>query len=654
VLAAVLWLAQAAAPAPAPPTAFADAAYLPSLIHVARARGLAGSRDWQVLLHYRPTLWGGWQSQADGPGFFLAGPAGKNDPAAELEATLAAFFQPAPRDPYDPETQHAQCRFPARFAWLKGQLGIDARRLPDRPCPLLDTWLTGIAPEAATLIYASAYLNSPPTMYGHTFLRLTRATGEGNPLLDYAINFAADADTRNGLFYAIRGLTGGFPGHFYVMPYYVKVQEYSNMESRDLWEYRLSLTREQVRRLVLHTWETRTTYFDYFFLTENCSYQLLTLLEVADPSLHLTDGFSRRVIPADTVRAVLAHAGLVQDVRGRPSLVTTMRQRRARLDDHEVDAAEAWAAAHPDGAAPDLTGISAPQQAAVIEAAYDYLRYRTGDKGEPDDDFKRRERRMFLARGQLGLPPEEAVTMRPIIDAPERGHRTLRLSVGFGVSDAAPGFAGTFETLAVRGAVHDFLDPARGYPADAELEMAQLRLRFDNSGAAPRVDRADFINIVSAAPVDRWVRDFSWKVWVGADNARELGCERPGSDRAGWRCLYAGVVTGGGLAVRFGPRRAVLGLFLIETDAAAGPAFADGRYYRVGAGGEAELLANITPSWRLQAGGRLIGYFLGDRRPNLRGHVGQAISLGPRLDLRLGVETAGTYAQATTELLGYF
>src|SRR6185295_6710766 len=98
-----------------------------------------------------------------------------------------------------------------------------------------------------------------------------------------------------------------------------------------------------------------------------------------------------------------------------------------------------------------------------------------GHDVEPDDDFTRRERRMLLARGRLGLPPD-ATAVRPGIDAPERGHATLRLGAGAGVSNQA----GTFETIAVRGAIHDYLDPSRGYPADAELEMGQLRLRFDN------------------------------------------------------------------------------------------------------------------------------------------------------------------------------
>jgi hypothetical protein len=630
--------AEPAAPAPA----------LTALVHDARSKRLAQSRDWQVLLHYRPTSFGGWKSQADGMGFFFAGKAGKTDPDAELAATIAALLRPSVRDPTNPETMHPQCLFPARYAWIKQQLGAAA--FVDQPCPLLDTWRTGISAEAATLVYATAYLNSPASMYGHTFLRLSRATGEGNPLLDYAVNFAADADTTNGLVYAIAGLTGGFQGHFYVVPYYVKVQEYSNMESRDLWEYELALTREQVERLVLHAWETRSTYFDYFFTDENCSYQLLTLLEAADPTLHLIDGFGGRVVPADTIRVVMDQPGLVRRVSPRPSLVSSMTERRAHLDGREVRAAEQWAKSPPDSAGPVLSGEPTSRQAQVIDAAYDYLRYREGFKSaEPSDAFKKRERRMLLARGRLGVPPQE-MEIQSSVDAPERGHGTLRLSVGGGLSNVG----GTFETLAIRGAIHDFLDPSGGYPDNALLEMASARGRFDNQTRRPRLDRFDLINIISASPLDRWVHSISWKAWLGADNARELGCERPGSDRAGWRCLYGGATVGGGFALRFGPANRLLAFGFTETDAGAGPAFAAGHDFRVGAGGEAGLIGEANPLWHFQIGARYIYYFLGETRPGFRTRVAQSFAIGHGLALRLAVDTANTYAEASTELVGYF
>ena len=84
--------------------------------------------------------------------------------ALGLVSAIAALLRPSVRDPTKPETVHPQCLFPARYAWIKQQLGSAA--FVDQPCPLLDTWRTGISAEAATLVYATAYLNSPASMYG--------------------------------------------------------------------------------------------------------------------------------------------------------------------------------------------------------------------------------------------------------------------------------------------------------------------------------------------------------------------------------------------------------------------------------------------------------------------------------------------------------
>ncbi|HLK90557.1 MAG TPA: DUF4105 domain-containing protein [Polyangia bacterium] len=628
----------------APLPAAADAGYADQLIALARSRHLADTREWRVLLHYRHSLFGGWKSEVDGGEFFQAGPRGRRDPEAELEASLRAFLASEPRD-----DAHAQCRLPARWEWLRSALGIDAARVPHESCPAFDKWRTGISATTATLVYATAYLNSPATMYGHTFLRLSRSTGEGNQLLDYIVNYAGDVDTENGLVYAFKGVTGMFPGRFYVMPYYVKVQEYSNIESRDLWEYELSFTPEQVRRLVMHAWETRTAQFRYYFFTRNCSYLLLSLMEVADPRLHLTEHFHGTVIPGDTVRVVLAQPGLVRRISARPSLVTVMKRRKGSFTGAELEAARAWATAAPGAPAPPQPpGESKERQALILDAAYDYLRYKTRKESSPSELFKQRERRLLLARGRTGVPPQ-VVTAQPAIGAPETGHDSLRLTVGAGTSDQA----GAFETISLRGALHDYLDDPHGYPEDARLQMGSLRLRFENQQRALRLDRLDAIDIVSASPFDLWVQSPSWKVWFGVDNARELGCEEPGSPIAGWRCLYVGVTTGGGVAARLAPHRSMLFLLLAETDLGVGPAFAGAHDFRLGAGGEAMLAGGAGP-WRFEAGARAIYYFLGDRTPALRLRVGQAFALSRWLALRAGVETANAYAQIVGELAFYF
>jgi hypothetical protein len=628
-----------------------DSTYAAQLIERAHAQRLAASRDWQVLLHYHPTALGGWRSQADGMGFFLAGPRGQRDPDAELDATLRAFLAPGPAG-----DDHAQCRFPARWEWLRRTLDIDPARAPSRPCPTFEGWRLGMSANAATLVYATAYLNSPASMYGHTFFRLSRSTGEGNPLLDYVVNFAADVDTENGLLYALKGVVGLFPGRFYVMPYYVKVQEYSNIESRDLWEYELALTPDQVNRLVAHAWETRSTHFNYYFFTRNCSYHLLGLLEAADPDLHLTDHFDAAVIPSDTVRVVLEQPGLVRRVAPRPSLLTIMQRRKAVLSGGEVQQAETLAKV-PVEALPPAPPADQPEQpeklrareALVIDAAYDYARFHEGLKADPSDAFKKRERKLLLARGRLGVPPQEVIT-RPAVDAPERGHGTLRLEVGAGGANQV----GPFQTLSLRAALHDYLDPPRGYPRDARLEMGELRLRFEDEARAVRLDRADIIDIVSAAPIDTWVHSVSWKVWFGADNARELGCARTDSTQAGWRCLYAGVITGGGLATRFGPRQALLLLALAETDLGAGPAFSTGGDYRLGGGGELSFSGGVGDRWRFELGGRYAYYFVGERHQNLRLRAGESVLLSRTFALRATAESAGSYAQALAEVAAYF
>ena len=129
---------------------------------------------------------------------------------------------------------------------------------------------------------------------------------------------------------------------------------------------------------------------------------------------------------------------------------------------------------------------------------------------------------------------------------------------------------------------------------------------------------------------------------------------RVGSEHAGWRCLYFGVMTGGGLALRFGPQRRFLVLALAETDLGAGPAFSDANGYRVGGGGELLLLGGAGDCWRFELGARSAYFFLGERGLVLRTHAAQSILLTRRFALRASFDTTGDYAQGTGELVAYF
>jgi hypothetical protein len=619
--------------------ASAEQSYLHELQTRARTRGLARTRLWQVLLHYHRTLCGGWRSSADGPGFFLAGSVGEIDPEAELMATVAAFAAPAtPATPDDEAGQHAQCRFPARWSWLKQELAIDTARLPEQPCPLFSGWCQAIAPEKVALVFSSAYLNSPASMYGHTFLRLTRRTGEDNRLIDYIVNFAAEEDTKSGLVYAWKGLFGGFAGHFYVMPYYMKIQEYSNIESRDLWEYELALGQAQAERLVAHTWETRSTHFNYYFATENCSYFLLELLEVADPELRLSDRFHGTVVPVETLRAVLAVPGLVKARTVRPSLRAQILNRKSHMMGSEIKTAEALSKRGRE-AQGLIADWSRERQARIIDAAYDLLRFREGLTKEPSPEFLRKERELLILRGRTGVPPLDN-DAKPASDAPETGHRSLRLGLAGGMMG---GGHAVFEELSLRVALHDFLDPSRGYLDDAELEMIQLRIRFENAARRVFPERLDLINILSVSGYDRWIPKTAWAIRVGGAQAHNLAC-------AGVRCSYGGVNMGGGISFRLG--HPFLFFLLADADLAGGAPFSD--HWRIGLGGFAGAVLRLGHFSQTAAEGRDIYYFLGDRRRAPVISVGQGFNLGPWGQIRLVGDAVGSYREARAELLGYF
>src|SRR5690606_26551649 len=176
--------------------------------------------------------------------------------------------------------------------------------------------------------------------------RIDSATNEGSgtALLSYALNFGAMVEGMdNSILYAWKGLAGGYPGQFALLPYREKLSEYSRLENRDLWEYRLDLTPEETGRMIEHVWELRQIRFDYFFFDENCSYRLLELLEIARPGLRLIEQFPLTAIPADTVRAVKA-AGVVTEVNYRPSREKELLARAAPLEPEELNCAQALAA----------------------------------------------------------------------------------------------------------------------------------------------------------------------------------------------------------------------------------------------------------------------------------------------------------------------
>lgn len=465
-----------------------------------RLQQLANDRFWISLGHYETAKLGGWRSYVSDRKFFLA-PDGNEHPDHELAATVQALYAPASLG-----EQHAQCVYPARTRWLKAQLNLSDLPAPD--CAEFKKWFKDVSPHSAVMIFPAAYLNSPSSMFGHTLLRIDQADVQSDKtsLLSYAINFGAYIEgSDNSILYAWKGLMGGYPGLFALVPYQEKLSEYRSLENRDLWEYRLNLTQAETARMVEHVWELKQIQFDYFFFDENCSYRLLELLQVARPSLRLTEQFPLTAIPTDTVKAV-KEAGLVESIEYRPSRERELLSRAEPLNKEEQQWVLKVSADQQVLQEPTFKALPRDRQALIIDAAYRLERYRANGQ---ERDAQRAQRSFELLRAINKNPAPELQIPQPGL--PEDGHESRTWQAGIGTrGDRA------FGEYGLRMAYHDLNDNAESFPLGAQIEILQMKLR-QYEGNQWQFQQLDLATIRSLTPRNELLQPLSWQVTGGLE-----------------------------------------------------------------------------------------------------------------------------------------
>ena len=490
-------------------SAFAQDATLPP---VDKLKSLASSKQWSHLLHYRKHPFSGrYISQNDSPNFFLA-ENGKSSLIAELQADLQQFLLTDLAD-----NQSAQCQFPARYHWLKQQL--PELKFVDQPCSELDQWRNQLSAEYLTLIFPASHINSPSSMYGHTLIRLDKKDTASNKLLAHSVNFAANADPDdNELVFSWKGLTGGYPGVVSVLPYYAKTNEYSHMEYRDIWEYKLNLNKEETDQFVRHTWETKDTFFDYFFFDENCSYRLLALLDASSERIDVTDDFTFTAIPVDTIRA-LQKRGLVDDTEYRPSAASEMEHKSQLVSKHVLETARTLVEQSNDIQS-SMLKLNEQEKIQALELAYAYARYLAVQKRKANPVLRKRTLDILSARAKYSNSAGfDAIPVPSYRD--DQGHLSRRLHVkgGSTFSDTRSGTRADhlgFIDLNYRAAFHDVMDPPQGFLPGSQIQMGNLSLRLWDGGAV-RLQQFQVIDILSLTHQTYFQQPIAWSVSGGLD-----------------------------------------------------------------------------------------------------------------------------------------
>ncbi|MFI5303281.1 MAG: DUF4105 domain-containing protein [Nitrospiria bacterium] len=465
------------------------------LIKRADQKGLYDDRYWQILLHYQKT-WRGYRSLIDDPKFFLS-PSGMRDPRSEMEATLRSFYGKDKRD-----DEHSTCKFIARFEWLKEQLGLADSSFSEIKCHEFKKFEDSLRPKSAVLVFPTFFMNNPASMFGHTLLRIDN--GSESKLLSFAVNYAAYPNSFGPL-YPIKGIFGSYKGFYSIFPYFDTVKKYNDTEQRDMWEYHLNLSEAEVQKLVWHLWELKDIYSYYYFFDENCSYNLLYLLEAARPSLHLTDKKWIWTIPSDTLRAI-EEEGLVGNNEFRPSKGTKIRHIASLL--HESDQDRAMKIVEQKLKPSQLPSDTPDENTKVLDLAAEEIQYQYNKHQIDKETYLKVFLSTLNARSKLGNINNDPYDV-PAPIPPDAGHRSSRISLSEGIRGNS-----SFEEISYRPAYHSLTDPDEGFAKGMQIDFADTTVRAYNNGSV-KLESFDLIDIMSLSPRDRFFEPLSYKITTG-------------------------------------------------------------------------------------------------------------------------------------------
>jgi len=589
---------------PCPPSASAqDDPYVAEILTRSKELRLHEEREWRLLLHYQKAMFG-YKSLIDDPKFFLA-PDGHKNPRSELEATIRGFFQTEPEG-----DEHPLCRFPLRYEWLKSRLGIDPERLPKAECPRLKNVTETIKPESSALIFPTSHINSPASMFGHTLL--TFNSGIKSPLLSHAINYSAVTNETFGPLYAIKGLLGYYPGYFSILPYYAKIQEYSDFDHRDIWEYHLNLNESELKRMLLHIFELESIYSDYYFFGENCSYNLMYLFDVARPSLTLTDRFYKSfpfwVIPIDTVRGV-RESGVIEKVEYRPSRSSMIQYIASHLSGDGRKLAVALARGKKNAKQLLASDYSEEDKIRILDLASEYTQYRYSKEYTTKEEYSKTFIALLQARSALGKPEISEYTVPPPVN-PEDGHLSARASMGTGLTHKE-GKTDYYQQMRVRPAYHSLLDRDSGYVEGGQIVFIDITFRYYDIEKRFELNNIDLIDISSISPRDELFKSVSWKI--------NTGLTRLPIDEGRDPYIFH-LSPGGGFALK--PASFCIVYAMFESEADLGKL--GDKNYSLGLGASAGIMLKIKDYWKMHLYGREIAHLLGEKRGDLRFSAAQS------------------------------
>jgi hypothetical protein len=611
------------------------------------ARRLWESRHWEKILFVPDRLYPSKRSVVDDPRFFLSS-GGKTDPKEELLATWRSFF--LPQDSASLDT-HSQCMFPARKRWILRQLQLDPKALPQVSCPRFETYLGLASYQGASLVFSNYYLGNPASMFGHTFITFHTNrkdagpdSGKSNMFAD-VLNFSAFVDDTSAFLYPLKGLMGFFPGRFAMMPFYRKIQEYNNGESRDLWEYELKLTPSELEDAPYMIWELGAFSINYFYIDENCSQLLLSFLEALRPSLQISGDLAVYSIPADTIRVVVDEPGLTGKITHKASSLSRYVYRLGILDEKERQYLSRLIGDEKE-IDPSFYLLNKDSQAKVLDTAAEWIDFTEKVVGSQSvQKFGAKRFQILGARASTGVidPPVEIPVQST---APHLGHDSgglglallgsLDSSKSLGSESRGPSFE-----LSLRPALHETRSPGLGYSDELEILFLDFLFRKEADKQIV-IEKFKFFSILA---LPRKIPFIDQNPWGG-----QLGFERNFSFQSRPESGKLYVKGGKGIPVSFSSLD-IFGYILFSPEVLwsekerimAGPTSSIGLFYSPSSTSKLSL----TAEWAKYFNKEIV-------RSSARTNLTYAIKHGRDIEIKAEIDKQNARKEAKINLIKYF
>lgn len=485
---------------------------------------LAKDKTWRGLIGFR-----GNDQKSDilNPEFFYA-PNGKKDPIAELKATVVEALKPIGDTPQT----HAYCRFPARILWLRQQNLIPKDPPPQLNCAKYKAWIGDLKPTGASIIFASGDLSNPATFYGHMMLRITTGTqDQDNSLLENIISNGAIFPPKEGpIAYVTKGLIGAYKATYTKAGFYEQAHSYSELQLRDVWEYRLNLSPDQLEMLTAHSFELNGAFNSYYFLRQNCAYRIATLVDVAMGSQTIPAKlWTMPVDVLETMSQAKNEAINGQNNENEPLIRSIVRldSRRTELRDHFIslnmkEKARVKTFLHSPNLEinPILDDLSVDGQMRVSETLLDYFSVSQTIAPKQQDDVREIQRRLMVARLKLPAGKADFGEKTPPL-LPNQGNRSTFTQLSIGSNSLNQKVA----HLRMRFAYNDFLSITPGALPFSELAFGDVGLNYADKKLG--IERFEIVRITTlnisqtGLPGDG---GYAWRARIGVDKP-QLGCQ---------------------------------------------------------------------------------------------------------------------------------